>query len=258
MKFHHHSSLFSSPQHLLKELENLINVEANRSGKPWISVAKLSALFHEKYGVLLEDVMPALQGDSSSLRSFLKTSKCFLIYGTSTPQRFYIALSQTVSPGLCPAQTGPIKYRIKRPWNMDSRLLRMLKEKGGKEIQPRHPYRYLGHQRLPRSEIKSVSDLEITLMALIQKTITNYPQQVVTMARLSQQFCDCYGQPIRSLLREVCPGMKFVDLLQTMPNLHVQRVNNDWQITVKAHTPGRLLRRKLNSFECFPGDKLKS
>jgi hypothetical protein len=226
-------SSFSSLQQLLGELENLILLESNRSGKPWISVARLSKLFHEKRGVSLKYIVQA-KGYSDSLRSLFTSSKRFSIYGTQAPQEFYIALLHVVVPSCNQNQTKPIQYRIKRPWKVDGNLLRTLKAEGAKEIPSRWSQKIPQYQPILVVEIKSVDDLETVLVEVIKNLTIHLPKRFVTVATLSQKFHDYYKQPIRSVVRSVCPTMKLIDLLQVMPKLHLQKVDNDWQITLKV------------------------
>jgi hypothetical protein len=226
MKPHQNSSSFSSLQQLLEELENLIFLEFSGKGNPWISVAKLSRLFHKKYGVSLEYIVQA-QGYGHSFRSFFKNSRCFSIYGTPVAQEFYVALLQVVVPNYDQNQTRPIQYRIKRP-------PRILKAESAKEIPFRQVQRISGYQPVLVPEIKSVDDLEIMLVEIIKSLTINLSKQFATVATLSKKFRDHYGQPIQSVMRSVCPDMKLIDLLQTIPNLHVQEVDDDWQINLEV------------------------
>ena len=226
-------SLFSSLQHLLEELEHFITLESRRSHNPWVSVDKLNELFFEKYGVSLEEVAK-VQGHSDSLRNLFTSSSHFSIYVTNMPKEFYIALFQSVVPGFHQPQASPIKYRIKRPWKVDGRLLRMLKTEGYEEILSQRTQRTLKEQPPLVHEIKSINDLEIALTEMIKSSTANNLNHFVTIAGLSHKFFNYYGQSIRTVMRSVCPDMKLIDLLQTMPNLHVQEVNNDWQIIMKT------------------------
>ena len=65
-------------------------------------------------------------------------------------------------------------------------------------------------------------------MEIIKSLTVNHPKQFATVSMLSRKFSDYYGQPIRAMVRSVCPDISLIDLLQTIPNLHVQKVNNDW------------------------------
>ena len=40
-------------------------------------------------------------------------------------------------------------------------------------------------------------------------------------------------------MRNICPHMKLIKLLQTIPNLYVQKVDYYWQVTVEAHRQER-------------------
>lgn len=230
MESHQYPSSFSSLQ-LLEELENLIDIESARNGNPWIHVTKLTEVFYKKYGVSLEEVAK-VQGYSDGLRSIFTSSGRFAIYGTQIPQEFYVAFLQAVVPNFHQSQATSIKYRIKRGWKVDGSLLRMLKAEGAEDISHPQVQRISEYQPILIPEIKSVNDLEIALIEIIKSLTANHPKKIVTIAVLSKKFHDYYKQPIRS----VCPDIKLIKLLQTIPSRPVQKVDNDWQITVEDHS----------------------
>lgn len=198
-------------------------------------MTKLTELFYEKHGVLPEEVAK-VQGYSDDLRSLLISSKRFSIYGTQGRQEFYVALFQAVVPGSYQSLARLIKYRIKRPWKVDGSLLRVLKAEDTEETSPYPVQTIPKHQPTLIPETKSVNDLEVALMEIIKSLTTNHPKEVVTIGVLSEKFCDYYKQPIRTVIRSVCTDMKLIELLQTVPSLHVQKVDNDWQITLETHS----------------------
>ncbi|PSB18015.1 hypothetical protein C7B65_16840 [Phormidesmis priestleyi ULC007] len=226
------SSSFLSLQQLLEELENFIVLESQRNGSPWIRVIRLTELFYEKYEVSPEEVAK-VQGCSDGLRGFLRSSRRFSIYDTQVPQEFYVALLQAIVPDLQQSQAILIQYRIKRPWKVDGRLLTMLKAEGAEENVPCHAQKISEHQLNLVPEIESANDLEIALAEIIRSLTANNPKKFVTIAVLSKKFCDYYKQPIRVSMRSICPGIKLIELLQSVPSLHVQKVDNDWQVSVK-------------------------
>lgn len=232
MEPHQDPSLLSSLQQLIEELENLMVLESSKNGTPWISITKLTELFYEKYEVSPEEVAK-VQGYSDGLKSLFTSSRRFSIYATQIPQEFYVALLTAVVSGYNQNQTRPIQYRIKRPRKVDENLIRMLKNEGVEEIQSRQSQRISEYQPILLPEIKSVNDLEIVLMEIIKSLTMNYPKQFATVVTLSKKFRDHYGQPIRTVVRSVCPDIRIIDLLQTIPNLHVRKVDNNWQITLK-------------------------
>lgn len=234
MKFHQDPSSFSSVQ-LLEELEYLIVIESGKNGNPWIHVTDFAEVFYKKYGMSLEEVAK-IKGYSDGLRSLLTSSGRFSIYGTPIPQEFYVALLQAVFPSFHQSQATSIKYRIKRPWKVDGNLLRMLQDEGAEEISPRQLQRISEYQPILIVDIKSVTDLEIALIEIIKSLTANHPKKLVTVAVLSKKFHDYYKQPIRTVIRSVCPDMKLIELLQTIPSLRVQKVDNDWRITVEEHS----------------------
>lgn len=236
MESHQDPSSFSSLQ-LLEELEYFIVIESGKNGTPWIRVDKLTELFDKKYGVSLE-VLAKVQGYSDGLRSLLTTSGRFSIYGTPIPQEFYVALLQAVVPSFHQSQPTSIKDRIKRkrPEKVNESLPTILKAEGVEDISPREFQRISEYQPILVVEIKSVTDLEIALIEIIKSLTANHPKIFVTIAVLSKKFRDYYKHPIRTVIRSVCPDMKLIELLQTIPSLYVQKVNNDWRITVEDHS----------------------
>ncbi len=233
-----HTSSFLSLQQLLEELENFIVLESQRNGNPWSSAARLCKLFYEKHGVLPEDVAKSL-GYSDSFRNLLESSKRFSIYGTQISQKFYVALLPAIVsrfPQYKTTERQQNRYRIKRPWKVDGRLVRMLKAEDAKEISKYQPQKRLELQINRIDEIKSINDLEFVLMEIIRFLMANNPIKIVTVAALSKEFLNYYNQPIITVVKKRCPDIKLIELLQTIPNLHVQKVDDGWQITIEAHS----------------------
>lgn len=225
-------------KNLLQELENLIELESQRKGSPWSSAAKLTELFYEKYGVFPEDMAKA-QGYAKDLRSLLKSSGRFSIYSTQIPQEFYVTLLKVVVPKSPQSQQTarhPIHYRIKRSWKVDGRLIEWLKAENAQELRNYQPRKVPDYQVNLISNIESVDDLKLALIEIVRSLTADNPKNFVTITHLSRKFCDYYKQPIKSVLRSVCPGIKLVNLLQTIPNLRVQKVDDNWQITVNIHS----------------------
>ncbi len=239
---------------LLKELENLVAFESGRNGTPWISMARLTEIFQEKHGSSPEEVA-INQGYSDSLKSLIKSSGNFSIYSTPIPQEFYVALFKTVVPNYKQIQISPIHYRIKRSGKVDRYLLqtflakrkikqlrkvnkglvRTSKAKNAKEI-PHYPIqKRLEHQQNLVTEIRSENDLEVALIEIIKNLTANNPKTFVTIAVLSNKFCAYYKQPIRAVMRSICPDMRLIELLQANPSLCVQKVDDGWQVTIETH-----------------------
>lgn len=232
MGLHRDPSSLSSLQQLLEELEYLVFLESSRGGSPWISIARLRQLFCKKYGVSLEDAAQA-RGYSDSLRSLLASSKQFSIYSTSIPQKFYVALLQVVVPDHGQLPTKPIEERSKRPWKVDENLQRRPKTESVEEALFHKSKELSEYQPILVPEIKSVDELEGVLVEIIRSLTINQPKQFVTVATLSKKFRDHYEQPIRAVVRTVCPDIKLIELIQTIPNLHTQKIDDDWHITLK-------------------------
>jgi hypothetical protein len=109
----------------------------------------------------------------------------------------------------------------------------MLEADAAQENSPYPPQKCSGYQPNLLPQIQSVNDLEIVLLKLIKSLTVNQPRKVVTISRLSHKFHDSYKQPLRVVMRNLCPDLKLIELLQTVPGLQVQKVGNDWQIAVE-------------------------
>ncbi|HEY9625814.1 MAG TPA: hypothetical protein V6C84_00795 [Coleofasciculaceae cyanobacterium] len=224
-------SLPSSLQQLLEELEHLTALEAQQNGNPWLSIDRVAELFHAKYGMSPEQLAIA-QGYGRDLRILLKESGRFSIYGTPLPHEFYVALIQAVVFDYPQAQTSPKSDKAKQAWKASSRSPRKAKGKDAEErvhCQTQSPSR---QQDCLVPEISSVNDLELALIEIIRSLTATHPNEVIALTLLSYKFSDRHHQPIRAVMRRVCPDMRLAELLQTVPGLEVQRVNDDWQVNL--------------------------
>lgn len=82
------------------------------------------------------------------------------------------------------------------------------------------------------SDIKSVNELEFYLIQIVSILTNSNPMKFVTISEISQSFYKYYGQPIRPVIRTVCPEIKLIELLQVIPSLQVQEREDSWQISV--------------------------
>jgi hypothetical protein len=230
------SSSFSSLQQLLAALATLITEVSHRQENAWVLNTELNRLFCDKYGESIDTALNA-QVSGSELRNLLchYRSPRFRVHETSNPKEFYIALLDETVPGGVAESVTTIQYRVKRPWKVDGRLTRMLKSEGAQELPSRwsQPARWRRErskvQPTPVKAIQSKADFEAALISITQILITS--ENPVKMVTLCHKFCAYYG-PIRLVRRRVCPDIKLVDYLQTIPALDVQAVDGHWQITL--------------------------
>lgn len=220
-----------SSQQLLEALEKLIDHESSQSNNPWISIDKLCHLFIDRHKVQLEDIVRT-QGNGNNLRDYFRKNKCFAVYGTQIPQKFYVALLSKVIPNYDDSQKKPIQYVIKKPWKVDANLIKMLRSEGAKEVGLQANQQKITYQPLLIPTIKSIEDLNIVLMELIKSLTINSKENCFTIAALSKSFYSYYGQPLRSTMKIICPDKKLLNLLQNNSNLQTQIVNNSWQISL--------------------------
>ena len=223
-----------SLQQLLEELEGFILLELERSGNSWISVTRLAKLFYNKHGISLEESVK-LQGYSVGLRSLVKSSERFSIYSSPISQQFYVALLQRIVPSFQQPPITTTCYKSKRILKIDGLLERVEAESAEESSRCQAPLKS-EHCSSMLTEIKSVNDLEVALTEIIKNLSKNSPNSSVTIPVLSKNFYDYYRQPIKAVVRSMCPGMKLIKLLQTIPNLNVQKVKDAWQIAVEPYS----------------------
>jgi hypothetical protein len=222
-----------SLRQLLEELEGFIVLELERSGNSWISVNRLTKLFHNKHGISLEEEIK-IQGCSNGLRSLLKSSGRFSIYGSAIPQQFYVALLQRIVPSYQQPPTATC-YKSKRLLKVNGLLERVKAESAEENSRCQAPLKSEHCLSMP-TEIKSVNDLEVALTEIIKHLSGNNPNSSVTIAVLSKNFYYYYKQPIKVVVQSTCPSAKLIELLQTIPSLDVQKVDDAWQVAVKPYS----------------------
>ena len=223
-EFTQNNDSYLLPKQLLSELENSIVIESQINGSPWVKATRLSELFYEKYGYSLEGEIKS-KGYSNCLKTFIRRSSQRLsIYNTPNPQEFYVAFLNDIVPDIQQYQSTATSCQSQEAEVSEDVFNNFLSEKIGitnSESQPELLF-----------EIKSVNDLEYVLIEIIKSLMATNPQKHVTIAVLSQRFYYYYRQPIRGIRRSLCPDMTLIELLQTIPGLHVEKVDDDWQITV--------------------------
>lgn len=220
-----------SLQQLIEELESFITLESKRNGSPWICIDKFRKFFYGKYGVSPEKVIVVQEGNSD-LRGFLGKSGRFSIYRTQVPHQFYVALRETNAPSSQGAQASSISSKVKRSWKTAGRLLNSMKTVGDVQISPDQFLGLSEYRPILVSEIQSTHDLEVALLEIIKSLTGNNPEKFVSIGALTKAFSNGYKQPIRAMMRRVCPDMKLIDLLQSMTILNVQKVDDVWQVSI--------------------------
>jgi hypothetical protein len=217
---------------LLEELEGLIENEFKNTGNPWVSKVRLTELFYEKHGSLPENIADLYD---CSLKNILRSSNRFSIYNIVNPELFYVALYHSF-PQFKPKTK--IKSSSKQYCSENNKIEYKLNGHESLVNSPHlEPLETIQEYsiRLP-SEISSINDFEIYLIEIVRILTKNNSNNFVSVAVLSRKFCNCYGQPIRSVMRTICPDMKLVELLQVIPDLHVENIEDDFKITIAIPT----------------------
>lgn len=238
-------SIFPSWQWILTKLEELLDAESTIQGSPWVSNLRINELFQKKYNFLPEDVAKA---NGLSFKSAIVHSQRFSIYNTQNWNEFYMARFDTILPKF--SRDRPLhklKYQIKRSWKVDGSFIKMLRSEGYEESSNDHKdstseiksesqkkLQYESEIKLIL-EIKTVQNLELYLIKIVAILTDFNSRKTVNISDISQSFYKYYGQPIRPVIRTVCPDMKLIELLQVIPSLQVQQIEDSWQITLSPY-----------------------
>jgi len=202
MESHPESSGFSSLQKLLEELATLITDVSHCQNNAWVKNTELDALFRAKHGVSIATALQA-QVSGSDLRNVLGGLPRFRIYPTSNPQEFYI------------------------------RLVDEFRSSGVANPKVRQSTKRLEYQPIRVPEMRSIEDLEFALIEIVM-SLTSFGE-FTSIEQLSEKFRAYYEQPIEPVMRCVCPGWQLIELLQTIPTLHVQQIDDHWQIRLMTN-----------------------
>ncbi len=220
-----------SQQRLIEEVEKITLLESDQQFKLWMHSSKLTELFFEQHKISLEDVIKS-QGHGSNLREFLKRSEKFSIYGTLDPQQFYLALFSSLGFKLSQPRENKERNIGCKSYDLGTYLETILEEDTQSQ-QFNQTKNTIKSQTELIFEIASVSDLEVVLAKVIQQLWINSSERSITITTLSKEFYTYYKQPIRAVIRNVCPGIRLIEVLQSIPNLHVEEIENSWHVILK-------------------------
>ncbi len=222
------SSSCLSLQWLLDELEDLIAAESKKQANPWFSKDRLTELFYQQHGIIPEDI--ANQYGMSLKSALINRSRRFSVYNATNPQLFYVALFDSLFP---PKSDIPLKDSLQRD-DVDTKPDIPIKDSPQGDDVDKNSWESLPEYRLNLpEEIISIDDFETYLIEIVVFLTQNNYNNFVCISELSQAFCNCYGQPIRSVVRTICPDMKLIELLQVIPTLDVGNIEDTWQITIR-------------------------
>ena len=227
-------SHFSSNR-LIEYIEKILLFEYLETGSPWVSKNELYLLFAKKHGIELNDIIKNL-GYENELKKFLIQSKSFSIYPTQSYDDFYVAMLQIVVAN-SDKKASLTKFTIKKPWKADGRLINFLKYEGAVET----GYLQSGKSKLKSTQhkkkleipicIESIDDLQVALVEIIDNTLEETGYSTISSSELSKSFLKYYQKPIRSVVKNVSPNKKLIEIIEEIPNFNIQKSNNGWSIS---------------------------
>jgi hypothetical protein len=223
---------------LIQELEDLVQEETEGSNNPWITRSRLDELFHQKYGSTLENLLQT--HGYYDLKVLLRKTNIFAIYETPIPHKFYIALLQKTVPGYehSSSSNQSMFYTVKRPWKVERCMIKDLQDEGYSEkcakvapkIQSSKPI--FKKFNPTNKKIKSQDDFKFYLVEIVKYLLSNNPGNYIKIDELNKMFYSNYGQYLREVRCNIFPDIKLIDILQTIPELKLEKIEYTWQITL--------------------------
>ncbi|SKB16124.1 hypothetical protein PL11201_80434 [Planktothrix sp. PCC 11201] len=225
-------------QHLIQELEDLVEGETESSDHPWLTRTVLEQLFHQKYGSTLENILQDY--GYFDLKTFLRKSHIFAIYETPIPQNFYISLLRKTVPGYRQSSSSnqSMFYTVKRPWKVEKSTIKDLPNQGyskkSAKVSPKNKSsKPISKKFNPTNKkIQSQDDLKFCLVEIVKYLLSNNRENYVKIDEINTIFYSNYGQNLREVRCNIFPDIKLIDILQTIPELKLEKIQNTWRITL--------------------------
>ncbi|VXD16335.1 hypothetical protein [Planktothrix paucivesiculata] len=225
-------------QQLIQELEDLVQEETEGSNNPWITRSRLDQLFHQKYGSTLENLLHT--HGYYDLKVLLRKTNIFAIYETPIPHKFYIALLRKTVPGYRQSSSSnqSIFYTVKRPWKVERSTIKDLQNQGYSEKCAKVSLKIQSSKPISKKfnstnkKIQSQDDFKFSLVEIVKYLLSNSPENYVKIDELNKIFYSNYGQYLREVRRNIFPDIKLIDILQTIPELKLEKIEDTWQITL--------------------------
>jgi len=174
-----------------------------------------------------------LTGCSDDLKSLLRSCNRFLIYNTQVYQEFYVRLIPVVASASQQVQSKGDSSQVNPSYQMSQRLSQGWRYHLSEASAIQGSLRF--HLNLPL-QIITIDDLELALIEIVKGLVIGGLQKRVMVSSLSKQFYVYYKQPIRTALRDVCPDMKLIELLGTIPGWSIQQEGHEWCIFLEELT----------------------
>jgi hypothetical protein len=221
-------------QQLIQELEDLVQEETEGSNNPWITRSRLDQLFDQKYGSSLENLLQA--HGYYDLKLLLRRTNIFAIYESPIPQQFYISLLRKTVSGSPKSSIGnqSMFYTVKRPWKVERSMIKDLQDDGYSPT-PRPIQTNLPDRPKYPARIISQDDLKCTLVEMVRTLSRNKIENPVTIDELNKQFYKNYAQNLRDVRRKICPDLNLVDLLQTIPEIKLEKIQDTGRFTLNIN-----------------------
>jgi hypothetical protein len=192
------------------QAKKLIEVEYLRTGQSWVEISRLSQLFCDEFGLTLP-------------KDFFVDDDDFRVYRTPDPDRLYISLLSLIS----------LSKRSSFLTNNSS-----AKKTESSSLNPlplldaeKQPESFCS-DLLPLAKIESCEDLEESLYQILYYLTYKSSINFVDTQTLSSCFYKIYGRPIKAVINELLPGLKFVEFMQCYDRFLVEKTGRAWKASI--------------------------
>jgi hypothetical protein len=195
----------------IERVKEAIRTEQQNNAKVWLELSQLIRLCKDRYGLAVT-------------REFFIDNPAFRIYRTPNPLEIYIALAETIDTLYHSAINCPTPEKS------------ILKSKPSKQsvakLEP--PEQVISIK--PSKQVSSINSCEALSQALVdilRELGAREPHSFVEISVLTKHFYEVYRQPIKPLLNELIPSLRFVEFLQCYDSFILAKVDCKWTVALR-------------------------
>lgn len=187
-------------ERLLNQLKELIQFEQERTANQWVKLARVSALFKEKYNQPLNQAVALLLPGSKAQDIFLNYPQIFAVHKPSETAQSYVTLFDL---------------------NQPNSKLATYPTPAAPEI-----------ASLPENSINSLEDLEKAIVNIVDCLTAPSTQSYIFLSYVGSEFQRQYGKPITQFIKDFNLSRKFPKFLQSCSSLKLRKIEKGWQVAV--------------------------
>lgn len=190
-------------EQLINQLQEVIQIEQERTSNQWVKISRISALFKEKYNLPLSQAVTTHFPESKVRDFFVNHPNLFAVHKPSETSQSYVTLF-----GINPTskRNTPSNPEVKQ------------------EVSP------------PKvAEINCLEDLEAAIINIVDSLTAPSANSYIFLSNVGSEFQKQYGKSITQIIKDFNLSGKFPSFLQSCSSLKVRKIEKGWQVgLVKA------------------------